>query len=546
MKRVLLFLFTLMCGVSLITSCSKDDDGPDDGGNKGDNNYGQLGNNLITIGSARDVTYTTCVLLGTVDFPKITSDHTYGIVYLEAVDATDFDYDTKLIDGGHSDKTDKIQYSCISVQITNSAADGKFEKQLINLKPATVYYYRAYVRIGQNVNYSKIETLTTKDPMPEITMTTLDASDIYAVKGTMNGGVNVGNLMDVNENQKYGFIYSSAPQLNTAEKLTYEYYEKWMQNHFETDDEIEKPNEVITQTNMNGKITSVVKDLTIGTTYYYRTFFSWNGKYFYSPEVKTLTTLGLNEITVGTNRPDDVTYNSATLSATIPFSKIGYDDVDCGFVISKVYSNGSELKADGAPSWDERDYYPNADVYEILTTTEGKDFKVNITGLEAQTTYYVCAYIVLDEQVSVDGEDKDLYIYGPVQSFTTEKVPDDLNNIEITSTGLYPWTENGSGVWTSGNKGIGNSSSVLQLTVTHQAGETLVFNYSVSSEANYDKLSIGNGYNSRVFFGEESGEFSWPFSTSGTTTIAITYSKDGSGNNGKDEATISNIRLEKQ
>ena len=81
-----------------LVACEEPKDADSNGG------YGDLGGNLITIGSTRDVTYTECVLLGTVDFPKITSDHTYGIVYMEALLNPEFDYNSKLVYGGMSDK----------------------------------------------------------------------------------------------------------------------------------------------------------------------------------------------------------------------------------------------------------------------------------------------------------------------------------------------------------------------------------------------------------------------------------------------------------
>ncbi len=104
------------------------------------------------MGKTRNVTYTSAILLGTVDFPKITSDHTYGIVFMPAMTTPNFDYEGKLLLNGRSDKYDKEEYVCTSKQINSSATDGKFEKELVHLMPATTYYYRAYVAIGQNVN----------------------------------------------------------------------------------------------------------------------------------------------------------------------------------------------------------------------------------------------------------------------------------------------------------------------------------------------------------------------------------------------------------
>lgn len=522
-----------------------------DNGDNGDNgSYGTLGNNLITIGSTRDVTYTSCVLLGTVDFPKITSDHSYGVVYMEALKNPEFDYDGKLQYGGHSGKTDKEDYDCINITITNSAADGKFEKQIVNLKPATQYYYRAYVSIGKNVNYSKVETFTTQDPTPEITMATSEPSEIYAVAGTMNGVINVGKLQDVNEDQEYGFIYSTAVQLNDPDKLTHEFYNEWTKNHFETEDEIPAPQEEGTSTNLNGRVSCEMSHLKPGTSYYYRTYFKWNNKYFYSPTVKTLTTKGLDEITVGTNKATDITHNSARLNASVPFSAIGLDEIEGGFLISKVYSNASEFNMDEAEAWEDRFRYPEANVYYIEQDIASKDFDMLIEGLSAETTYYVCGYVCLGEYEEKDGY-KDLYVYGSMQHFQTEAMPEGEEpqpgeeGFIVWSDGEHPWTSNANGVWTSGNRGVDNSRSTLYIRVNHKAGQTLQFNIAVNSEANCDGVTISDGETtSQKYSGDYYSLISWSFKSTGQTVLEITYSKDGSVSTGNDWAIVSNIRLQ--
>lgn len=522
------------------------------GGNSNVDNgsYGTLGSNLITIGSTRDVTYTSCVLLGTVDFPKITSDHSYGVVFMEALKNPEFDYDGKLQYGGHSGKTDKEDYDCVSVSITNSAADGKFEKQIVGLKPATKYYYRAYVSIGKNVNYSKVENFTTQDPTPEITMATSEPTAIFAVAGTMNGVINVGKLQDVNEDQEYGFIYSTAAQLNDPDKLTHEFYNEWTKNHFETEDEIPAPQEEETSTNLNGRVSCEMSHLKPGTSYYYRTYFKWNNKYFYSPTVKTLTTKGMDEITVGTNKATEITHNSARLNASVPFSAIGLDEIEGGFLISKVYSNASEFNMDEAEAWEDRFRYPDANVYYIEQDISSKDFDMMIEGLSAETTYYVCGYVCLGEYEEKDGY-KDLYVYGSMQHFQTEAMPEekepepDEDGFEVYSNGQYPWTCDANDNWTSGNRGVDNSQSTLYIRVNHNAGQIFQFNIAVSSERNYDGATISDGITtSEIYSGDYYSLYRKSFNYTGQTIFEITYRKDGSSNGGNDWAIVSNIQLQ--
>lgn len=522
-KLAIAFAFALS-----LAGCSDNEPG----GSKANDGYGELGGNLITIGSTRNVTYTSCVLLGTVDFPKITGDHSYGIVYMEALKDEGFDYDTRLQYGGHSGKNDKEDYDCIDIAISNSTADGKFEKQIVGLKPATKYYYRAFVSIGRNVNYSNVESFTTTDPTPEITMATNDPTDIYAVSGKMNGFVNIGKLQDVNEDQEYGFVIATAPQLSEADKLTYEYYEEWLKNHFETEDEFPAPFERTTTVNLNGRISVDMSDLRPGMSYYYRTFFKWNDKYFYSPEVKTLKTNGSDVITVGTNKATDVTHESAVLNASVPFSQIGLETVSCGFMISKVYTDASEFIIDNAAPWHNRNAYPEAEVFYVSTSTSEKDFSATIDGLDSETTYSVRAFIYLSDE----------YLYGSMQTFRTEEYvePDYKEGIEVSTSGNYPWTDNGDGTWTSGNRGESNSISTLSVTVTHRAGQTFYYDYVVSSEEGYDGLIVSSG---SLISGEVRNSGSMYFAGEGTTIVTFQYRKDGSASNGNDCAIVGNFRL---
>lgn len=538
-----LFKSRLAIAVALamgLVGCSEDEPG----GSKANDGYGEIKGNLVTTGTTRDITYTSCVLLGTMDVTKITDDYSCGIVYMEALSNPDFDYDGKLQYGGHSDKYDKEDYDCTAIPINSLKSDGKFEKQIVNLKPGTKYYYRAYANIGRLASYSNVESFTTTDPSAEITMLTSDPTDIYAVSGTMNGVVNIGKLQDVNEDQEFGFIFATASQLNGADKLTYEYYHDWLRNHFETEDEFPGPEEVTTTTNLNGRISVNLDELRPGVSYYYRTFFKWNDKYFYSPEVKTLKTHGSDVITVGTNKATEVTAKSAELHASIPFSLIGLENVPCGFMISQVYSNASEfVMNENVCPWHKRYEDPDAEMFYISNSTAEKDFSMMISGLSPETTYYVCGYIRLN------GE----YIYGSMQSFKTEKAdssedPDNPDNpernIEITTSGAYPWTNNGDGSWTSGNAGQQNSISTLTVKVTHAAGQTLSFDWSVSSEKDYDGLRMAIGSEqSELISGNISDSASLTFDDEGVTVIIFQYSKDGSDNDGSDCATVRNFRL---
>lgn len=101
-------------------------------------------------------------------------------------------------------------------------------------------------------------------------------------------------------------------------------------------------------------------------------------------------------------------------------------------------------------------------------------------------------------------------------------------------------TLDGEDVLMSGNKGKSNSSSTLQLTFTSDT--TMTFDYKVSSEANYDKLTVKLGETTLV--GGVSGKIDWTtleVEAKNKDVLTITYSKDGSGDRNDDCVYLRNF-----
>ena len=103
--------------------------------------------------------------------------------------------------------------------------------------------------------------------------------------------------------------------------------------------------------------------------------------------------------------------------------------------------------------------------------------------------------------------------------------------------------------YTSGNKGVDSSTSTATFKFTTSSAGVLTFDYSVSSETNYDKLTIkiNNGSTDTTLVNAISGtlngskEYNLVANTSYTLTAS--YTKDSSSANGSDQATISNITI---
>ncbi len=98
--------------------------------------------------------------------------------------------------------------------------------------------------------------------------------------------------------------------------------------------------------------------------------------------------------------------------------------------------------------------------------------------------------------------------------------------------------------WTSTNAGVSSSTSQNSYTLEAAEGSVLTFDWSVSSESNYDWLIITiDGTQILRKSGSYTGSYEHTFTTAGTHTLVAKYTKDGSVNNGSDQGKIYNIKL---
>lgn len=99
--------------------------------------------------------------------------------------------------------------------------------------------------------------------------------------------------------------------------------------------------------------------------------------------------------------------------------------------------------------------------------------------------------------------------------------------------------------WTSTNAGKSSSTSSHTYTIEHTAGQTLSFDWTVSSESSYDFLIVTlDGTQVLKQSGVLSGTYTKTFTTNSTSTLVVSYKKDGSVNKNDDKATIKNMKLE--
>ena len=96
--------------------------------------------------------------------------------------------------------------------------------------------------------------------------------------------------------------------------------------------------------------------------------------------------------------------------------------------------------------------------------------------------------------------------------------------------------------WTSAIAGQDYGVDSKTYEVEAAAGTILSFDWSVSSEANFDWLRVYvDGVAVLEKSGEAYGQFEYVFDAAGVHTVEFSYSKDGSASNGSDEGRIYNI-----
>ena len=178
---------------------------------------------------------------------------------------------------------------------------------------------------------------------------------------------------------------------------------------------------------------------------------------------------------------------------------------------------------------------------ESVATVIGNDNVVRITGEALGSTQVYC-------DVFVNGANAGR-AYASVNIIPLPPISEALNaeggSLDFTST-LNPWQTvliDGRLAAKSGNRGINNSTSTLRLVLEMEAGETLTFDWKVSSE-NFDKLGFyaNNQLQGSQIFGAPDWEtkvFTAP--NSGTYTFEWRYIKDASVNALDDCGYVDNV-----
>ena len=221
---------------------------------------------------------------------------------------------------------------------------GDFSVSLDNLMPDVTYYVRAFAINCKGTTYAQDEkSFTTKDGLPSVTMS--DVCDTTATSVTCSGNVSDDGGFAVTE---CGFCWSTSPNPT-----------------------LDNPNDQhVAVGSGTGEFSTTLTGLIPNTTYYVRAYARNSQGHGYAQDEKSFTTEGLPIVATGV--VSNVTVSSATCSGSVTD--------DGGFAVTE---RGICWSTSSNPTI--RDNHDN-------NGTGIGNFSLQISGLEASTTYYVRAY----------------------------------------------------------------------------------------------------------------------------------------------------------
>ena len=294
-----------------------------------------------------------------------------------------------------------------------------------------------------------------------------EAKDVTYKSVTLYGEVNV-EISDYDEIE-WGVMYSTDKdelESRNAERV------------FSTDDLLENVYSVS------------LSDLEAETKYYYCAFVYLNSKQYKFGQTKEFTTLaapGVNEISILTGSYEELTYNSVVLYGELEANFSDYTSIKYGISYS---TNKSDLQSD------------NGTLVYCSESLQDNKYSVALSGLEAETKYYYCAFAYVN--------DRD-FKFGTVKNFTTLEAPD------ISGIGVFSVSETKQVTFSPGNLQYTQSTNTWSFASTQwkMLGTDNVTGGSVESHPTYGDYKSGTALADKVdLFGWSTAATNFGVSTS--------------------------------
>lgn len=271
--------------------------------------------------------------------------------------------------------------------------NNKYFVEVNGLKSGTLYYYKAFVQIGNLLRVGEVKQFTTASYNAMVTTSEVEA--INPVQATLNGNLKIEESSEVS--RSVWFLLSP-----TASTLA------------EIKDAGTRINAALGQ---DGYFSATAQGLASSSKYYYVACASVADGTFYG-EVKDFTTAAISA-NVSTGVAADINIASASISGTLQ-NDSGLD-ANVGFLYSNSASSLEQLKASGK---------------RISTSlkSDGASFASSISGLDSGTKYYYTAVASVGDKE----------FYGEVKSFTTTAINATVSTLDASDIVLFTAMLNGS------------------------------------------------------------------------------------------------------
>jgi len=412
-----------------------------------------------------------------------------------------------------SDKKDSIEYKGWKVasdsyyynynygyvQYYKTFPNGNYRIIANGLQPKTTYYYKAYTKINGGYTYGSVKSFSTGEFDKPTVSTPTDITITSASVIVLTSNLSNYNVSSI------GVDYAT-----DATKLETSY--------------MSSTSNIITGTQHPVSL----KGLIPNTIYYMRPFVNINtGNQTQKVYGETVTFKTAN-FTPPTSNVNEVTHNSASITVNTPQTSL-YKRIGVQYSLKKDEIDNGQI------------------VYYGDYTTQSS-VSVIISGLSEQTTYYYRpVYYALKGNYYNDYDRYD-NVYGDVKTFVTTEAPP-RQTMTITTAGAYGWItydySSYSNCLKSDNYGIANSTARSILSFTVNKSSSLTFGYKVSSEKNYDKMTIkvDNNVICDGISGSTTNSSNSVSLEKGDHTITLEYTKNASGNSSNDCGYIYNIAI---
>ena len=308
----------------------------------------------------------------------------------------------------------------------NGTGTGTYTVQMSGLTANTTYYVRAYAINSAGTSYGSEVSFTTQQAITVPTVTTSQVTNIQQTSAT--GGGNVTNSGGANVTER-GIC--------------------WGTSHNPTTSGSHASNGTGT-----GSYTVNMSGLSPGTTYYVRAYAINSQGTAYGSEVTFITAAGLPTVT--TSQVTNITQTSATGGGN-------------------VTNSGGATVTERGICWS-TSHNPTTSGSHANSGTGTGSFTVNMTGLTANTTYYVRAYAINSAGTA----------YGSEVSFSTSQIPS--YTISVSASPSSGGTVSGGGTYQQGQSCTVHATANSGYTFTNwtEGGSQ------VSTNANYTFTVTGN------------------------------------------------------